>query len=202
MVLRSGDPEGGAAIDAGAIMSMGRSNCSALLIETERLRLRAMTMRDLDELVALHAHPDVNRFVPLLDREQAIERLDADERHWADHGHGLLAVIARDSGRFLGRAGLRYWPQFGETEVGWALRRDAWGHGYATEAARACASWGFRDFDVPYLTAMIRPDNARSIKVAERLAMTPLRSDVLLDTRVLVHAVDRQTWQASSPCSG
>lgn len=170
-----------------------------MLIETERLRLRPMTRRDVDELVALHAHPEVSRFVRSLNHQDTIERLRADERQWSERGHGLLAVLARDSGRFLGRVGLKYWPQFDETELGWVLRHDTWGHGYATEAARACAEWGFRDFDFPYLTAMIRPDNARSIRVAERLAMQPLRSDVLLEIPVLVHAVDRQTWPALRP---
>ncbi len=67
----------------------------------------------------------------------------------------MHAVLGRLSGRFLGRVGLKYWPQFDETEVGWVLRRDAWGHGYATEAARACLDWGFGNLAIPY-----HPDNA------------------------------------------
>lgn len=74
------------------------------------------------------------------------------------------------------------------------LRPEAWGHGYATEAARACAGWGFREFGYPYLTAMIRLQNNRSIRVAERLGMTPLREDTLFDIRVVVHSVDRGTF--------
>jgi RimJ/RimL family protein N-acetyltransferase len=65
------------------------------------------------------------------------------------------------------------WLQFEETEVGWAFRRDAWVHGYATEAARACLEWGFGSLDVPYLTAMIHPDNEASIQLARRLGMSP-----------------------------
>jgi Acetyltransferase (GNAT) domain len=88
----------------------------------------------------------------------------------------MFAVLDRGC-RFLGRARLKYWPQFEETEVGWAFRRDAWGHGYATEAARACLEWGFGSLDVPYLTAMIHPDNEASIQLARRLGMSPLRED-------------------------
>jgi RimJ/RimL family protein N-acetyltransferase len=154
-------------------------------------------MRDADDLASVHSHPEVTRFVSRLDSRQASERVLADERQWAERGYGLLAVLARDTGRFLGRVGLKYWPQFDETEVGWVVRRDAWGHGYATEAGRACVDWGFSQFDLRYLTAMIRPDNARSISVAERLGMAPLRSDALHGIPVVVHAIDRETWRGN-----
>ena len=73
------------------------------------------------------------------------------------------------------------------------LRRDAWGNGYATEAARACLGWSFAELDVPYLTATINPDNVRSTRVAERLGMTPLREDVPLGDPVVVYSLDRPT---------
>ncbi len=114
-----------------------------MLIETRRLVLRPLAMADLDEFVGLHGDPEVVRFVRTLDRGQAEERLRASEREWVERGHGLLAVLDRSTGRLLGRVGLRYWPQFEETEAGWLLGRDAWGCGYATEAARACVDWGF-----------------------------------------------------------
>lgn len=162
-----------------------------VLIETERLRLRPMEIGDLDEFVALHADPEVTEFIRPLDRTAAEERLRRDEVEWRERGHGLLAMLDRKSGAFLGRCGLKHWPQFGETELGWVLRRDAWGHGYATEAARVCLEWGFAEFDVPYLTAMINPDNVRSIRVAERLNMAPIRDDVLLGDPVVVYGLDR-----------
>ncbi|MGA9284167.1 MAG: GNAT family N-acetyltransferase [Solirubrobacteraceae bacterium] len=112
-----------------------------MLIETERLVLRPLAMSDLDEFVALHHDPEVVRFVRTLDRAQAEERLRANEREWGERGHGLFAIHDRLGGRLLGRVGLKYWPQFQETEAGWLLDRDAWGQGYATEAAEA----GFAD---------------------------------------------------------
>ena len=161
------------------------------VIETERLRLRPIELDDLDDLVALHADPEVTRFIRPLDRDAAEERIRRDESEWFERGHGLLAMLDREGGSFLGRCGLKHWPQFGETELGWALRRDAWGLGYATEAGRACAKWGFSRLDVPYLTAMISSGNVRSVRVAERLGLTPMRDDVLLGDPVVVYGLDR-----------
>jgi RimJ/RimL family protein N-acetyltransferase len=146
---------------------------------------------DLGEFAALHANPDVTEFVRPLNRKAAEERLDRDESEWEQRGHGLLAMLDRQTGTFLGRCGLKYWPQFDETEVGWVLRREAWGRGYATEAGRACVKWGFSTFAVPYLTAMISSGNARSIRVAERLGFQPLREDDLLGEPVTVYAMRR-----------
>ena len=112
-------------------------------------------------------------------------------------GHGRVAIVERATGRFLGRTGLKYFAQFRETEIGWLLRPDVWGHGFATEAARACVDWGFRNLDVPYVTAMIGPENLRSIRVAARLGMTPLRADVLLDEPVDVYSISREEWAAT-----
>ena len=170
-------------------------------IETRRLSLTPMTIDDLDEFVAMHAHPDVSRFLGAYERPQALERLAADERQWREYGHGLLAVRAKAGGAWLGRVALRHWPQFGETEVGWALRREAWGHGYATEAASACVGWGLCALGLPRLTAMIEPANRRSAAVARRLGMTPVREDQLLGVTVVVHAVDRTAWTSRTPAA-
>jgi RimJ/RimL family protein N-acetyltransferase len=138
-----------------------------VLIETDRLRLRPVTMDDLDDLAALHAEPGVERFMGQFDRPRS---------------------------RLLGGTGLKHWPEFSETEVGWVLHPDAWGQGFATEGARACVRWGFENLSVPYLTAMIRPDNARSIAVAEQLGMTPGRRDTLLGEAVIVYLITREAW--------
>jgi len=166
-------------------------------IDTDRLYLRPTTIHDIDDLLALHSEPEVREFMPPFDRDELVDRLRHYDEEWREYGHGMFVLLASDDGRFLGRIGLKYWPQFEEAEVGWVLRREEWGHGYATEAARACADWGFREFDYPYLTAMIRADNTRSIRVAERLGMTPRREDLLFDIPVIVHSVDRETFANS-----
>jgi RimJ/RimL family protein N-acetyltransferase len=162
-----------------------------MLIETERLILRHLTEEDLRELLRIHGAPEVTRFMGALDRRKAARWMELNERDWRERGYGRLAIVERGSRRFLGRTGLKYWPQFGETEAGWLLRPDAWGYGFATEAARACLDWGLRNLGLPYVTAMIRPDNSRSLRVADRLGMRPMRDDVLLDEPVVVYSISR-----------
>jgi len=156
-------------------------------IETERLLLRPLVMADLDEFVEMHRDAEVVRFVRALDRAQASERLAANESEWKLRGHGMLTVLERSNNRFLGRVGLKYWPQFRETEAGWVLRREAWGRGYATEAAQACVHLGFTSLSLTYITAMIAPENERSIRVAQRLGFEPAREDELLGDPVIVY---------------
>ena len=157
--------------------------------------LRPLGAGDLDEVVALHADPEVSRFVGPLDRDEAERKLAGNEHEWRERGYGRAAVIERESGRFIGRTGLKWWPQFEETEVGWTLRRDAWGHGYATEAARATIDWAFASFELEYVTAMIEPVNGRSLAVAERLGLKPLRQDELLGRVVTVFAAERAGYR-------
>jgi RimJ/RimL family protein N-acetyltransferase len=169
------------------------------LLETERLLLRPLAFEDADELVAMQRDPELIRFLGPLSQQEARRRLEASAEEWRELGYGRAAAIERASGRFVGRVGLKRWPQFGETELGWALRRDAWGRGYATEAARAWLDWASANVDVPYITAMIEPANAHSLGVAERLGMTKLRDDVLFGRDVIVFAVHRRDAGFLSP---
>ncbi|MEV4641094.1 GNAT family N-acetyltransferase [Actinoplanes sp. NPDC049548] len=147
-----------------------------MTIETERLELRPISTEDLPGFLGLHADPEVSRFIGRHDAESAARRLREAEESWAASGYGMFAVLERRTGEFLGRCGLVHWPELDETEIGWALHRQAWGRGYATEAARACIAWTFANTPLTRITAMINPANPRSRAVAERLGMTWSRS--------------------------
>lgn len=168
----------------------------SLPADTERLRFRPLVMDDVDELVALHEDPLIARFLGSRDRAWLERFIGIVDEEWAERGHGRVAVVERESGRFIGRTGLKYWQQFGETEVSWVLHADARGKGYATEAGAAALRWGFEQFEPPYLMAMIQPDNVTSIRVAERLGMKPIRTDRLRGDEVIVYAIDREDWVA------
>ncbi|MHC3469560.1 GNAT family N-acetyltransferase [Streptomyces sp. 7R007] len=161
------------------------------MIETERLSLRPLRVEDVDAFVALHADGRVNRFVGAYSHQQALERLASVEQQWAERGHGLCAVELRSTGEFIGRVGLNYWENYDEVELGWTLKAEAWGHGYATEAARACLDWGFETLDEPYFISLIRPGNTASVRVAQRLGFTTVREDELFGEPVTVYSLGR-----------
>lgn len=141
-------------------------------LETARLRLRAFGDADLDAYAAMSADPEVMRYVgsgETLDREGAWRNLALFLGHWTLRGFGLWALEPKAGGAMIGFAGLwrpEGWPGI---ELGWRLARHAWGLGYATEAAGRARDWAFGERGLDRLVSVIDQDNARSIRVAERL---------------------------------
>lgn len=153
--------------------------------------MRPASADDVEDLIALHDDPLVREVFGTPTRAEIEEWVGRSTDEWDERGHGRVTIFDRETGAFLGRCGLKYWPEFDEVEVGWVLAPGARGRGIATEAARACLAWGFRDFALPYVTAYIAPDNTDSIAVAERLGMTPLREDTVHGEPVVVYALRR-----------
>jgi RimJ/RimL family protein N-acetyltransferase len=155
-------------------------------LTTERLTLRGWREDDLDAYAAIAADPEVMRFMGgPLDRADTWRQIAVFVGHWELRGHGLW-VVERD-GELIGRVGLirpEGWPGL---EVGWLLGRDAWGHGYATEAARAAADHAWRELGARELISLIAPGNVPSQRVAERLGMRPGGDYDLRGTPVVIH---------------
>jgi RimJ/RimL family protein N-acetyltransferase len=164
---------------------------TSLSVHTERLLLRPVTVDDAPDLAAVYADPEVARFVRglVLDGTRAQLQRFVDE--WATRGIGIFAIVDGETGEFLGRSGVKYWPEFDFTEVGWVLRRDVWGRGYATEAARASLDFAFAHSDLDRVTAIIAKGNDASVAVARRLGMQPWRDDVVFETECTIFAVNR-----------
>jgi RimJ/RimL family protein N-acetyltransferase len=111
--------------------------------------------------------------------------------HWQLRGFGMWAVEERDTRRFVGRVGLHQpdgWPGL---EVGWMLDRATWGRGYATEAARAALDHAWHVLGADHVISLIAPENAASIRVAERLGETLEGTFDLDGLEVLVYGIDR-----------
>ncbi len=102
---------------------MATRDTAAVEPRTERLTLRPVAEADLDALVALHEDPLVVRFFGTMTRQKIAEWVARSGPEWAERGHGRLAIVDRESGAFLGRTGLRYWPEFDEVGME-PLRED------------------------------------------------------------------------------
>lgn len=148
-------------------------------MRTDRLLLRRWRPEDAEPFAALNADPEVMRFIGggrSLARSDSEALLGRFESEWHERGFGLWAVEELAApGVLLGFCGLTvpaFLPQvLPAVEVGWRLARPAWGRGIATEAARASLSWGFERLEVREVLSIVHPENARSLRVCEKLAM-------------------------------
>jgi RimJ/RimL family protein N-acetyltransferase len=146
-------------------------------VETDRLVLRGFLDRDRAPFAALNADARVMEHFPnALTRGESDELVDRFGQRWDEDGLGLWAVERRDDGAFLGFTGLappRFEADFTPcVEVGWRLAAEAWGHGYATEAARAALAFGFEVRGLSEILSWTVPANLRSRAVMERIGMT------------------------------
>lgn len=143
-------------------------------LETGRLLLREMTQEDYPALAAILQDPQVmyayeHAFSP----GETQAWLDRQRDRYALYGHGLWAVVLKETGRMIGQCGLTWqvWRDSTVLEVGYHLRRDCWGRGYATEAAQVCIRHAFEVLDAPGVHTIIRDTNLASQAVARRCGL-------------------------------
>lgn len=143
------------------------------MIETDRLILRRWRAEDLDPFAAMSADPEIMRWLGgVMTRDEAFSYIRRSEQSFDEAGMGRFAIEAKADGAFLGACGLmpgrRGLPLGAFIDIGWRLNRAAWGHGYATEAARAVARDGFERLGFEELTAITMAINTRSRAVMSR----------------------------------
>jgi RimJ/RimL family protein N-acetyltransferase len=164
------------------------------ILETPRLRLREMSLDDLDFVAAMLSHPEVMRFYPkLYSREEAIGWIERQLGRYARHGHGLWLAEDRATGEPRGQVGLAIQEVDGmeEPEIGWLIHRPWWRQGLATEAALATRDWAFGTLGLSRVISLIRPENLPSQGVARKLGMTPCRSTQFHGFEHIVFGVSR-----------
>jgi ribosomal-protein-alanine N-acetyltransferase len=183
-------------------------------LRSERLVLRHWRDADRPRFAALNADPVVmENFVAPLDRERSDRLVDLIEEGFGRDGFGLWAVQVAATGRFIGFTGLAplgfaVRGSAEPVEIGWRLARHAWGHGYATEAARAALADGFARVGLPEVVSVTAVPNVRSQAVMRRLGMTHDPVDDFDHPRVpagsplLRHVLYRLTAERWRPARG
>ena len=181
-------------------------------MRTERLVMRRWQEGDRERFAAMNADPEVMAHFPApLDRAASDAFVDRIEAGFEAHGFGLWALERIDTGEFIGFTGLSI-PSFEAhflpaVEVGWRLSRPAWGHGFATEAARQALKVGFEQYQLPEIVSFTATGNTASRAVMRRLGM---RRDPAEDfdhpalppghrlRRHVLYRLRRAEWDASS----
>ncbi|PYC66091.1 GNAT family N-acetyltransferase [Streptomyces tateyamensis] len=176
-------------------------------LQTARLRLRAFQDADADDIFALHSSAHVLRYwdsPPWTERARA-EKFLTTCRQMSEEGSGVrLAVDRASDGAFIGWCTLNRWnPDFRSAYVGYCFDEAAWGHGYATEAARALLGWAFDTLDLNRVQAEADTRNGASARVLEKLGFVregTLREDCVVNGDVSdswVYGLLRREWQPS-----
>ncbi|WP_431032785.1 GNAT family N-acetyltransferase [Streptomyces sp. P6-2-1] len=187
-------------------------------LRTPRLLLRPWQESDLAPWAAMNADPEVREHLgEPLTRAQSDASVARFRAEFARRGYGWWAVEVRATGDFIGFAGLDRVDEglpFTGVEIGWRLARAAWGHGYATEAARAVLAFGFGTLGLPEILAVTTATNVRSQAVMRRIGMTrdphgdfddpeapegPLRPNVLYRVTRQPHAEDPPLTPPGAP---
>jgi RimJ/RimL family protein N-acetyltransferase len=171
------------------------------ILRTARLLLRTFRAADLPLYAELNAQPQVAEMLggPLT-RAESDDIAEWAQQRWEEERLGLLAVERRADGQFLGMCGLHHLrDRPGDTEIGWRLAYQHWGHGYATEAATAWLDYGFEVLGLPRIISVTDEPNLRSLAVMRRLGLTFLESDRITDNGetfdAVVYAITAAEWR-------
>jgi RimJ/RimL family protein N-acetyltransferase len=147
-------------------------------LETESLLLREFRIQDAEGFFTMNNDPQVlqytgdDPFISIGAAADFIRRYD----HYDKYGYGRWTILQKEDESYLGFCGLKYHPATDEVDLGYRLRRNSWGKGYATEAASACLRYGFQTLQLPCIIGRVAQANTASIRILEKIGMTFVRS--------------------------
>jgi RimJ/RimL family protein N-acetyltransferase len=142
-----------------------------IFLETERLILRLPSWSDLDNLVALRSDPDVMKYIgdgSTHTKAQVEGFLSFAIPYQEKYGFGFCCVFEKETGEFVGQAGLfhkGFYDEQPDIELAYRLHKKYWGRGYATELAKALICWAFENLQVDKIISAAEPENIASQKV-------------------------------------
>ena len=171
------------------------------VIETERLILRVPRIEDFDAYADMGEDVENMRFIGgAMPRAVSWRKFLQMPGAWLLQGYAMFAVIEKSSNQWVGNIGPWYPEGWPGTEVGWALRRKAWGKGYAYEAAVAAIDWAFDELHWTNVIHSIDLDNVGSQLLAQRLGSRNLGPGKLPapfeDVQIDIWGQSREDWRA------
>ena len=178
------------------------------MIETPRLRLRNWTMADVEPFIRHTNTPAVMRWLGGVKTPEFLGTVVRERlMSWQErHGHTFWVVERKADDELLGFCGLKIAddagsPVEGELEIGWRLREDAWGQGFAREAATASLDFAFDTLQAPRVVALTVGGNTQSWGLMARLGMSrrpdlDYEGPAWAEGKVIVYSIGREAWRA------
>ena len=162
------------------------------IFETQRLTLHRFTEADAPLILQLNSDPDVIRYV----HERVLQTEDEARAiilniilPQYEKNLGRWAIYIKTSNEFIGWCGLKHLPAKNEIDLGYRLIKNAWGKGYATEAAKHTLQYGFDKLQLPLITGKAHVENMASIKILEKIGMQFIREEMENDCPVKVYTI-------------
>jgi RimJ/RimL family protein N-acetyltransferase len=174
-------------------------------LSTTRLVLRQPEESDVEPIMAMDADPEVMRYIGTgaiipPDRDRALQSVTRWRKQWDEQGFGMCSVIVRETGDYAGWVTLAvpaFLPEIlPAVEIGFRLRREYWGQGYATEAATELLRFGLTEVGLDRVVSIRDIDNARSERLLDKLGLHFECQTTVPATGqcVAVHAIARQEF--------
>ncbi len=161
------------------------------IIETSRLTLRYITIRDREALIPILGDAEVMQYsiIGVHNRQQIRQFIEQRLLSYLEPGFGLYALVHQQSNELIGYCGffIQSINQQQEVEIGYRLAKKYWGQGLATEAAQAVLKYGQQKFNFQRFVCLIAPQNIRSIRVAKKLGME-------LEKKVIYHGLNVEMY--------
>lgn len=169
------------------------------ILLSERLRLEPIEHAHYDGLRLLNSDPEVMRYFtgrPETE-EETRQMIDRVQGRWKQFGYSWWSIFERASGELIGAGCIQHLAHdpANPHEIGWRLRPDYWGRGYALEAAQRMARFAFEDLQAPSLCAICDPPNERSARVMQRLGMRYRGLETWQAWEVSVYEIERAAWE-------
>ena len=150
-----------------------------LKFETERLILRPLELSDVDDMFAMDSNQNVHLYLgnnPLKTKEESLGYLKNIQNQYKENGIGRFAMIKKDSNEFIGWCGLKFITEEENNhsyfyEIGYRLKEEFWGNGYAYEAAKKWYDYAFNVLKVETLYASAHIDNKGSRRILEKIGL-------------------------------
>lgn len=164
-------------------------------LETKRLIIKSPELKDVDKIYLLDSDPEVMRYIGNglpRSKEESRDWFKKSVKHFEKYGFSFGLVFEKNTGEFVGRAGINY-DAYDDSqpdiEIGYRLLKKFWNRGYATELASALIEWGFLNLKIEKLCGFSKPDNKSSRRILEKVGMHLIGLDQYADEEVVRYEI-------------